>query len=37
MPITVKVVSEEAYEQWLNGAIAEYAGKPRALDVASAE
>ena len=37
MPITVKVVSPEAYEQWLDGAIEQYAGKPRALDVASAE
>ena len=39
MPITVKVVSQEAYDKWLDGAIAEYAGKPRALgvDVASAE
>ncbi len=37
MPITVKVVSEEAYEQWLDGAIEEYAGRPRTLDVASAE
>ncbi|SNT17936.1 cytochrome c oxidase subunit II [Tropicimonas sediminicola] len=37
MPITVKVVSEEAYEAWLDSAIEEYAGKPRNLDVASAE
>lgn len=37
MPITVKVVSEEAYEQWLDGAIEEYAGKPRELSLASAE
>ncbi|WP_068315937.1 cytochrome c oxidase subunit II [Aliiruegeria sabulilitoris] len=37
MPITVKVVSEEAYAQWLDGAIEEYAGKPRALNLASAE
>ena len=37
MPITVKVVSEEAYEAWLDGAIQEYAGKPRSLTVASAE
>ena len=35
MPITVKVVSEEAYEEWLTGAIDEYAGKPRTLQVAS--
>lgn len=26
MPITVKVVSEEAYKEWLTGAIEEYAG-----------
>ena len=37
MPITVKVVSEEAYEEWLNGAIEEYAGTPRSVDLASAE
>ncbi|SFC38864.1 cytochrome c oxidase subunit II [Tropicimonas isoalkanivorans] len=37
MPITVKVVSQEAYDAWLDGAIEEYAGKPRTLDVASAE
>ncbi|MHA7850565.1 cytochrome c oxidase subunit II [Roseovarius sp.] len=37
MPITVKVVSEEAYEMWLNGAIEEYAGTPRDLKVASAQ
>jgi cytochrome c oxidase subunit 2 len=37
MPITVKVVSEEAYEEWLNGAIEEYAGTPRTVDVASAQ
>ncbi|RYH10694.1 cytochrome c oxidase subunit II [Tropicimonas sp. IMCC6043] len=37
MPITVKVVSQEAYEAWLDGAIEQYAGKPRAIDVASAE
>ncbi|GFE65295.1 cytochrome c oxidase subunit 2 [Litoreibacter roseus] len=36
MPITVKVVSEEAYEQWLDGAIEEYAGTPRSVDVAAA-
>ncbi|APX91004.1 cytochrome c oxidase subunit II [Brevirhabdus pacifica] len=28
MPITVKVVSQEAYDQWLEGAIAEFAGTP---------
>ncbi|MEI4234770.1 cytochrome c oxidase subunit II [Roseovarius sp. D22-M7] len=37
MPITVKVVSQEEYEQWLDGAIDEYAGTPRAVDVASAK
>ncbi len=37
MPITVKVVSQEAYDAWLEGAKAEYAGAPRALTVASAE
>ena len=35
MPITVKVVSEEAYQEWLDGAIDEYAGVPRAITVAS--
>jgi len=35
MPITVKVVSEEVYEDWLNGAIEEYAGLPQTFDVAS--
>ena len=30
MPITVKVVSQEAYDAWLDGAIEEYAGTPRA-------
>ena len=40
MPITVKVVSEEAYEAWLDEAIAEYAGAPRldaGISVAAAE
>lgn len=37
MPITVKVVSQEDYEKWLDGAIAEYAGTPRARTVASAD
>ncbi len=37
MPITVKVVSQEVYDAWLDSAIEEYAGKPRAIDVASAE
>ncbi len=35
MPITVKVVSQQAYDQWLQGAIAEYAGVPAAVTVAS--
>lgn len=39
MPITVKVVSEEAYQQWLTGAIEEYAGDmstiPAAVQLAS--
>ena len=37
MPITVKVVSQEAYDEWLEGAIEEYAGQPAAMQVASAE
>ena len=40
MPITVKVVSEEAYAEWLEGAIEEYAGDLStlpAIQVASAE
>lgn len=40
MPITVKVVSQEAYDKWLDEAIAEYAGTPRAgsgVEVASAD
>ncbi|RVT82792.1 cytochrome c oxidase subunit II [Rhodobacteraceae bacterium CCMM004] len=40
MPITVKVVSEEVYEAWLDEAIAQYAGTPRAeagVQVAAAE
>lgn len=36
MPITVKVVSEEAYQEWLNGAIEEYAGVPQPFKVAAA-
>ena len=35
MPITVKVVSEEAYAQWLVEAKEEYAGIPQDLRVAS--
>ena len=37
MPITVKVVSEEAYQEWLNGAIEEYAGVPQPFKVAEAD
>ncbi len=37
MPITVKVVSQEVYDEWLDGAIEEYAGTPRSLIVAAAE
>ncbi len=33
MPITVKVVSEEAYAEWLEDAVAEYAGDPTTLPV----
>lgn len=35
MPITVKVVSEEAYEAWLTSAKEEYAGLPANYDVAA--
>ncbi len=35
MPITVKVVSQQDYDAWLDGAIAEYAGTPRDITVAS--
>ncbi len=37
MPITVKVVSQEEYDLWLNGAIEEYAGTPRSVQVASVD
>jgi cytochrome c oxidase subunit 2 len=37
MPITVKVVSQEAYEAWLDGAIEEYAGTPRDVKLAAAD
>jgi cytochrome c oxidase subunit II len=36
MPITVHVVSQEAYEEWLDNAIAEYGGTPRQPNLASA-
>jgi cytochrome c oxidase subunit 2 len=35
MPITVKVVSEEAYAAWLAEAKQEFAGTPKSLTVAS--
>lgn len=35
MPITVKVVSQEAYDEWLEMAIDEYAGTPQSIVVAS--
>ncbi len=35
MPITVKVVSEAEYEEWLKGAIEEFAGVPQSFEVAS--
>ncbi|WP_291729651.1 cytochrome c oxidase subunit II [Leisingera sp. F5] len=35
MPITVKVVTQEEYDAWLEGAKAEYAGLPQAYQVAS--
>ena len=35
MPITVKAVSEEAYEIWLKGAIEEFAGTPQGVVVAA--
>ncbi|WP_415403806.1 cytochrome c oxidase subunit II [Tateyamaria sp. SN3-11] len=35
MPITVKVVSEEAYAEWLASAKAEFAGTPQSYNVAS--
>ena len=34
MPIVVKVVSKDIYEKWLDGAILEFAGEPRKIDVA---
>ena len=36
MPITVKVVSQEKYDAWLDGAIEEYAGIPRKVQFADA-
>ena len=37
MPITVKAVTQEQYEDWLNRASLEYAGKPINVTVAAAE
>ena len=37
MPITVKVVSQEVYDDWLKGAIDEYAGTPLPFAVASTQ
>ena len=34
MPIVVKVVSKDIYEKWLDGAILEFAGKPRKIEIA---
>jgi cytochrome c oxidase subunit 2 len=35
MPITVRAVTMAEYEEWLDNAIIEYAGKPRSLNIAS--
>ncbi|MCA0870928.1 cytochrome c oxidase subunit II [Seohaeicola saemankumensis] len=35
MPITVKVVTQAEYDEWLKGAIDEYAGLPQSYQVAS--
>jgi cytochrome c oxidase subunit 2 len=35
MPIVVKVVSKELYEKWLESAILEFAGEPKAIQLAS--
>jgi cytochrome c oxidase subunit 2 len=37
MPITVKAVTEAEYEEWLQRAAEEYAGTPRAVEVAAAD
>ncbi len=37
MPITVKAVTQEQYEDWLNRASLEFAGKPLNMTVAAAE
>ena len=35
MPIVVKVVSKDVYEQWLDEAIKEFAGQPQKIELAS--
>ena len=35
MPITVKAVSQDAYDAWLKGAIEEFAGTPQSVTVAA--
>ena len=35
MPITVKAVTQEQYEEWLGRASEEYAGRPLSFDVAA--
>ncbi len=37
MPITVKVVSQDVYDAWLNRAVDEFAGLPNSITVASAD
>ena len=37
MPITVKAVTQEQYDTWLDQAIAQYDGTPRNIDVAAAD
>ena len=37
MPIVVKVVSQEAYDEWHDYALEEFAGKPRDMNLASAD
>ncbi len=37
MPITVEVVSQAEYDEWLDGAIEEYAGTPRDVQLAAAD
>ena len=34
MPIVVKVVSKDVYQQWINGAISEFAGEPERIEIA---